>query len=52
MGLSLKPKHLSRYGDLARLLVKYGRRDLVEGAGFQDALSRDERKRRARGCAA
>jgi ubiquinone biosynthesis protein len=43
MGLSLKPKHLGRYGDLARLLVKHGRRDLVEGAGLQDALPSDDR---------
>jgi ubiquinone biosynthesis protein len=39
MGLSLKPKHLARYGDLARLLVKYGRRDLVESAGLEESLS-------------
>jgi ubiquinone biosynthesis protein len=42
MGLSLKPKHLGRYGDLARLLVKYGRRDLVEGAGLESALPAEE----------
>jgi ubiquinone biosynthesis protein len=42
MGLSLKPKHLGRYGDLARLLVKYGRRDLVEGAGLESALAAEE----------
>jgi ubiquinone biosynthesis protein len=42
MGLSLKPKHLGRYGALARLLVKYGRRDLVEGAGL-DAAPADHR---------
>jgi ubiquinone biosynthesis protein len=44
MGISLKAKHLGRYGDLARLLVKYGRRDLVEGAGLEDALPKDERQ--------
>jgi ubiquinone biosynthesis protein len=43
MGISLKPKHLGRYGDLARLLVKYGRRDLVEGAGLDSALPGDDR---------
>jgi ubiquinone biosynthesis protein len=43
MGLSLKPKHLGRYGDLARLLVKYGRRDLVEDAGLESAIPSDER---------
>jgi ubiquinone biosynthesis protein len=43
MGISLKAKHLGRYTDLARLLVKYGRRDLVEGAGLEEALPQDER---------
>ena len=43
MGISLKPKHLGRYGDLARLLVKYGRRDLVEGTSLAEALPADER---------
>jgi ubiquinone biosynthesis protein len=42
MGLSLKPKHLGRYGDLARLLIKYGRRDLVEDAGLESAIPSDE----------
>jgi ubiquinone biosynthesis protein len=42
MGLSLKPKHLGRYGDLARLLIKHGRRDLVEGAGLESALSAED----------
>jgi ubiquinone biosynthesis protein len=46
MAISLKPKHLGRYTDLARLLAKYGRRDLVEGAGLEDALPRDERPSR------
>ncbi|MEX1182084.1 MAG: AarF/UbiB family protein [Gemmatimonadota bacterium] len=41
MGLSLKPKNLGRYSDLARLLVKYGRRDLVEGSGLGGALTDD-----------
>jgi ubiquinone biosynthesis protein len=45
MGLSLKPKNLSRYGDLVRLLVKYGRRDLVEGAGLESAIPSDARAR-------
>ncbi|HSJ10013.1 MAG TPA: AarF/UbiB family protein, partial [Longimicrobiales bacterium] len=44
MGISLKRKHLGRYSDLARLLVKYGRRDLVEGADLEDALPKDEVK--------
>jgi ubiquinone biosynthesis protein len=41
MALSLKPQHLARYGDLARLLVKYGRRDLVESAGLEGSLPAD-----------
>ncbi|HUF49768.1 MAG TPA: AarF/UbiB family protein [Longimicrobiales bacterium] len=45
MSLSLKAKHIGRYGDLARLLVKYGRHDLVEGTSLADALPRDERQR-------
>ena len=43
MGISLKPKHLGRYSDLARLLVKYGRRDLVEDTGLEAALPREDR---------
>ncbi|CAN5802420.1 AarF/UbiB family protein [soil metagenome] len=43
MGLSLKPKHLARYSDLARLLIKYGRRDLIEDAGLEGAIPKDER---------
>ncbi|MEY2433437.1 MAG: ubiquinone biosynthesis protein [Acidimicrobiaceae bacterium] len=33
MALSLKPRHLSRYGDIARLLVKHGR---AEGLRHED----------------
>src|SRR3954469_3103008 len=36
--LSLKPQHLGRYRDIARLLVKHGRSDLVRQAGLGDAL--------------
>jgi ubiquinone biosynthesis protein len=43
MALSLKPKHLGRYGALARLLVKYGRRDLLEGAGLESSLPKEDR---------
>ena len=31
MKLALSPKHLSRYRDLASLLIRYGRGDLVQG---------------------
>jgi predicted unusual protein kinase regulating ubiquinone biosynthesis (AarF/ABC1/UbiB family) len=34
MGLSLKPDHLRRYADIAALLLKYGRSDLVFNAGI------------------
>ena len=33
MGVSLKPEHLRRYKDVALLLFKYGRRDLVSAPG-------------------
>jgi predicted unusual protein kinase regulating ubiquinone biosynthesis (AarF/ABC1/UbiB family) len=42
MGLSLQPAHLKRYGELGRLLLKYGRSDLVRRSGLEDALSKDE----------
>ncbi|HUR49131.1 MAG TPA: AarF/UbiB family protein [Acidimicrobiales bacterium] len=32
MSVSVKPEHLRRYGGIARLLLKHGRRDLVSGA--------------------
>jgi ubiquinone biosynthesis protein len=38
MGISLRPAHLARYRDLARLLFKYGRSDLVRHAGLEAAL--------------
>jgi ubiquinone biosynthesis protein len=36
MGLSLKPEHLKRYRDVARLLMRYGRSDAVRRAGADD----------------
>lgn len=36
--MALIPKHLGRYTDLARLLVKYGRSDLVKRAGLEEVL--------------
>ena len=38
MGLSLKPQHLKRYKDVAMLLMKYGRSDLVKAAGLDPTL--------------
>lgn len=36
MSVSLRPQHAGRYRDIARLLVKYGRSDLVKDAGLDD----------------
>ena len=36
MRLPLQPQYTSRYVDLARLLVRYGRSDLVSGVGLDD----------------
>jgi ubiquinone biosynthesis protein len=38
MGITLKPKHLKRYGQIAALLMKYGRSDLVRNAGLEAVL--------------
>ena len=35
MGISLKPDHLKRYKDIAWLLLKYGRSDVVKQAGIE-----------------
>ena len=39
--MSLKLKHLKRYKDIALLLIKYGRSDVVKHAGLQDTLEPD-----------
>jgi predicted unusual protein kinase regulating ubiquinone biosynthesis (AarF/ABC1/UbiB family) len=41
--ISLRPKHLARYRDLARLLVKHGRSDIVASAGLDGALLDEDR---------
>jgi predicted unusual protein kinase regulating ubiquinone biosynthesis (AarF/ABC1/UbiB family) len=41
VALTIDPRHLRRYRDIARLLVKYGRSDVVQAAGL-DAVLRDE----------
>ncbi|HEY8228547.1 MAG TPA: AarF/UbiB family protein [Pyrinomonadaceae bacterium] len=41
MGVSLKPERLKRYKDVAMLLIKYGRSDLVSEAGL-DGLPLDD----------
>ena len=40
--VSLKPERLKRYKDVALLLVKYGRSDLVKQAGLEDHLELSE----------
>jgi ubiquinone biosynthesis protein len=42
MGLSVRPERLKRYKDIALLLIKHGRSDLIKGAGFADGLLSEE----------
>ncbi len=42
MSLSLKGEHLKRYKDIAGLFMKYGRGDLVKGAGLADTIAPEE----------
>lgn len=42
--MKFKPTHLKRYRDLARLLWKYGRSDLVREMDIEDAVEEGERK--------
>lgn len=42
MGISLKSEHLKRYKDIAWLLMKYGRSDLVKRAGLEEAIDDTE----------
>jgi ubiquinone biosynthesis protein len=42
MGFSLRRENLKRYKDLARLFVKYGRTELVQQAGLEEALAGEE----------
>ena len=41
MNLSLRPEHLKRYKDFARLLFKYGRRDLLARAGLSELMPQE-----------
>jgi ubiquinone biosynthesis protein len=43
MGISLRPERLRRYRDVARLLWKYGRSDLVRQSGLDEALDPETR---------
>jgi hypothetical protein len=38
MGLSIRPQHLNRYREVALLLIKIGRTDIVDTAGLSDLL--------------
>src|SRR5262245_30289386 len=42
MAVLLKPERLKRYKDVALLLIKYGRSDLVRQAGLDSAVNLDE----------
>jgi predicted unusual protein kinase regulating ubiquinone biosynthesis (AarF/ABC1/UbiB family) len=42
LGISLRTEHLKRYKDLARLLMKYGKAELVQTAGLDEALDPEE----------
>ena len=44
MNISLKPEHLKRYKDIAWLLIKYGRSDLVKTAGLDEAILEEDQK--------
>src|SRR5438270_7459408 len=37
MGISLRPRHLKRYRDLAWLLTRYGRPGIAKEAGLEEA---------------
>ena len=41
MAISLKPENLKRYKDVALLLMKYGRSDIVKNAGLDDILKEE-----------
>jgi ubiquinone biosynthesis protein len=43
MAISLKPQHLKRYGQIAALLAKYGRSDLVKSSGLDETLDAEQR---------
>ena len=38
MGISIRPQHVKRYKDIAFLLAKYGRPELVKQAGLDDVV--------------
>jgi ubiquinone biosynthesis protein len=42
MGMSLKPSHIKRYKNIAKLFMKYGRSDVVKSAGVEADLDEEE----------
>src|SRR5215212_2167473 len=38
MAISLRPEHLKRYKDMALVLMRYGRADLVRSAGLEETI--------------
>src|SRR5688500_2767906 len=42
MGISLNPKHLKLYRDLAMLFLKYGNSDAVKSMGLEEALQESD----------
>ncbi|HUP87904.1 MAG TPA: AarF/UbiB family protein [Longimicrobiales bacterium] len=42
MSISLHPRHLKRYSALAKLLIKYGRSDVVRQAGLEKTLVEED----------
>jgi ubiquinone biosynthesis protein len=42
MGISLRPENLKRFKDIAVLLIKYGRSDLIKTTGFKETILNDE----------
>ena len=43
MGISLQPKHLNRYRQIAWIFMKYGRSDLVKETGLSETLAAEQR---------
>jgi predicted unusual protein kinase regulating ubiquinone biosynthesis (AarF/ABC1/UbiB family) len=43
MAISLNPKHLNRYRQIAWLFVKYGRSDLVKQSGLEETLDAEQK---------
>jgi predicted unusual protein kinase regulating ubiquinone biosynthesis (AarF/ABC1/UbiB family) len=43
MGISLQPKHLNRYRQIAWIFMKYGRSDLVKETGLSETLASEQR---------